>query len=92
MQAYDYNISHRPEHKHQNADGLSRLPAVHVLLNEAEELYSYLFDHSSVHNNSEIQKNIEKLRVNTFVKEEKLFKTIKDFVKLYFLPSLSKLK
>ena len=35
LQAYDYRILHCPGNKHQNADGLSRLPAVHVLNQES---------------------------------------------------------
>ena len=38
LQAFDYEIIHRAGDKHQNADGLSRLPIVCILVDEAERL------------------------------------------------------
>ena len=42
LQAYDYEIIHRPGVSHQNADGLSRLPTINLVLSQSEELYKKL--------------------------------------------------
>ena len=39
LQAYNFEINHRPGAAHQNADCLSRLPTVAILANEADRLY-----------------------------------------------------
>ena len=45
LQACDFEIIHREGNKHQNADGLFRLPMACLLLDEAEKLYN-LISHS----------------------------------------------
>ena len=42
LQACDFEIIHRAGNKHQNTDGLSRLPIVCLLLDEAEKLYDLI--------------------------------------------------
>ena len=42
LQAYDYELIHRPGVSHQNANGLSRLPTINLVLSQLEELYKKL--------------------------------------------------
>ena len=42
LQANGYTIEHRAGSKHQNADGLSRLPTIHALIPEADRLYDLI--------------------------------------------------
>ena len=61
LQAYDYSILHWPGNKHQNADGLSRLPAVHALTAKSEDLFTYLLDQTKIHSSPDIQSIILRL-------------------------------
>ena len=83
LQAYDYRILHCPGNKHQNVNGLSRLPAVHVLNQESEDLFSYLVDQVKVHKNPDLQKIIDYLRVNKVVKDGKLYKIVNSSCKIH---------
>ena len=76
LQAYDYVISHCPSSKHQNTDELSKLPDIHALIDELEELYFYLINQELIHKNPDVQKTIMHLRKDTHLKESKLFKLI----------------
>ena len=87
LQAYDYSISHWPGSKHQNADGLSQLPAVHALTAKSEDLFTYLLDQTKIHSLPDIQTIILRLQKDTYANEGKLFKNINSTSKLY--PSLS---
>ena len=42
FQAYDFEIIHKAGDKHQNADGLSCLPMVSVLIDEANKLFELI--------------------------------------------------
>ena len=46
LQAFDYDISHRPGSAHQNADCLSRLPTIAIVSSEADRLYEMILESS----------------------------------------------
>ena len=56
LQAFDYDISHRPGSVHQNADCLSRLPTIAIVSSEADCLYEMILEPNKWSNEpSEIQ-------------------------------------
>ena len=74
LQAYDYKIIHRPGVSHQNANGLSRLPTINLVLSQSEELYKKLKENNNRDEPKEIQEVLKKLSTNTFIKNNVLFK------------------
>ena len=87
LQAVDYRILHCPGNKHQIAEGLSRLPAVHVLNQKSKDLFSFLGDQAKVHKNPGLQKIFDCLRVNMMVEDGKLYKIVNSSCKIYPLPA-----
>jgi hypothetical protein len=88
MQAYNYNIIHKAGIIHQNADGLSRLPAICHLEGEAGRLYDLLFTPDNWENEpEEIQKILKKLSADTEIIKGQLFKKVGDQLRLFVKPN-----
>ena len=77
LQAYNYTIEHRAGSKHQNADGLSRLPTIHTLIPEADRLYELIHQPKKWDNEIlEIKQILGKLSENTTYNKGQLFKEL----------------
>ena len=77
LQAYNYTIEHRAGSKHQNADGLSRLPTIHALIPEADRLYDLIHQPKEWDNEiPEIKQILGKLSENTTYSKGQLFKEL----------------
>ena len=88
LQAYNYTIEHRAGSKHQNADGLSRLPTIHALIPEADRLYDLINKPKEWDNELlEIRQILDKLSANTTYDKGQLFKGLDG--KLYLFVKLS---
>ena len=62
LQAFDYDISHRPGSAHQNADCLSRLPTIAIVSSEADRLYEMILEPSKWCNEPpEIQSSLKRI-------------------------------
>ena len=88
LQAYNYTIEHRASSKHQNADGLSRLPTIHALIPEADRLYDLINKPKEWDNElPEIKQILDKLSANTTYDKGQLFKELDGKLYLFVKPS-----
>ena len=87
MQAYNHTTSHQPSSKYQYAYGLSRLPIICGVVNEADRFHQLLITGDFSQEDDKNQTLIRQLHKNTMVKENQLYKKVKGHFRLYQLPS-----
>ena len=83
LQAYNFEILHRPGASHQNADGLSRLPVICTIILTADKLYIKMVYNKFSDEPESVQKTLSFLRTNTVLENEVFYKLI-DGKKLIF--------
>lgn len=87
LQAYDYEIIHRPGTKHQNADCLSRLPTIATLHRIADQLYLKMRSGQYDDEPDEVQKILEKHMKDTVIEKNQLYKIINNKKHIFPIPS-----
>ena len=87
LQAYDFEITHRAGSKHQNADGLSRLPTVAVVSEVADQLFDKMLSGNYQDEPETVRRVLDKLMENTAVHKGQLLKTIDEGNRIIPRPS-----
>lgn len=88
LQAYNYHIEHCAGTNHQNANGLSRLPTIAHIMNKAERLYKLLFTPELWSKEVVgIQEILTRMKANTKIVKNQLFKLVNNKWLLYPPPS-----